>query len=271
MSKRTYQTQATRARADLIQLQLRLKQAPFKVLLILAGPEGSGRGELLHTLAEWLDPRGVDTFSFHPPTEDERAHPDQWRLWRDLPAMGRIGLYAGSWYTETLREEARNKRARRHLLEEAERIRRFERLLADGGTLIIKVWLHLSRKAQGRRLRTLWSDPSTAWRVTEEDWQHHLIYDRLAETAALIRRRTSRPGARWTTIEAEDERARDLAVARLLLRRFREQEARFVRLAAPRAPAKVSPLRPSGLRRLQALPLDQELSEHDYAPCGKNG
>lgn len=265
MSKRTYQTQATRARADLIQLQLRLKQAPFKVLLILAGPEGSGRGELLHTLAEWLDPRGVDTFSFNPPTEDERAHPDQWRLWRDLPAMGRIGLYAGSWYTETLREEARNKRARRHLLEEAERIRRFERLLADGGTLIIKVWLHLSRKAQGRRLRTLWSDPSTAWRVTEEDWQHHLIYDRLAETAALIRRRTSRPGARWTTIEAEDERARDLAVARLLLRRFREQEARFARLAAPRAPAKVSPLRPSGLRRLQALPLDQELSEHDYA------
>ena len=237
MSKRSYQEQAARVRAEIIRLQLRLKEAPFKVLLILAGPEGSGRGELLHTLAEWLDPRGVDTFSFHPPTEDERVHPDQWRLWRDLPAMGRIGLYAGSWYTETLREEARNQRARRHLLDEAERIRRFEKLLADGGTLILKVWLHLSRKAQGRRLRTLRSDSSTAWRVTDEDWQHHLDYDRLAEAATLIRQRTSRPGARWTIIDAEDERTRDLAVARLLLRRFREQERRFQRMAAPRAAA----------------------------------
>ena len=77
MSKRSYQEQAARVRAEIIRLQLKLKEAPFKVLLILAGPEGSGRGELLHTLAEWLDPRGVDTFSFHPPTEDERVHPDQ--------------------------------------------------------------------------------------------------------------------------------------------------------------------------------------------------
>ena len=237
ITKRAYQNEARRLRRELVDLQLQLKQAPFKVLLILAGPEGSGRGELLHTLAEWLDPRGVDTFSFHPPTEEERAHPAPWRFWRDLPAMGRIGLYTGSWYTETLREEARNKRARRHLLEEAERIRRFEKLLGDGGTLIIKVWLHLSRKAQGRRLRTLWADPSTAWRVTEEDWQHHLIYDRLAETARLIRQRTSRHGAPWTTIEAGDERARDLAVARLLLRRFREQQRKFARLSPPKPPA----------------------------------
>ena len=167
--------------------------------------------------------------------------------------------------TETLREEARNQRARRHLLDEAERIRRFEKLLADGGTLILKVWLHLSRKAQGRRLRTLRSDSSTAWRVTDEDWQHHLDYDRLAEAAALIRQRTSRPGARWTIIDAEDERTRDLAVARLLLRRFHEQERRFQRMAAPRAAANPRPVRPSGLRRLTAMPLDQEMSEHDYA------
>ncbi len=264
ISKRAYQNEARRLRQELIELQLQLKQAPFKVLLILAGPEGSGRGELLHTLAEWLDPRGVDTFSFHPPTEEERAHPAPWRFWRDLPAMGRIGLYTGSWYTETLREEARNKRARRHLLEEAERIWRFEKLLADGGTLIIKVWLHLSRKAQGRRLRTLWADPSTAWRVTEEDWQHHLIYDRLAETARLIRQRTSRQGAPWTTIDAADERARDLAVARLLVRRFREQQRMLARLAPPKPATIAKPLRPSGVRRLRALRLDQEMSEHDY-------
>lgn len=264
MPKKVYQARAARLREQLVQLQVELKQAPFKVLLVVAGPEGAGRGNLLNTLAEWLDPRGVETFSYHNPTENELAHPHQWRFWRSMPGIGRIGLYAGSWYTESLREEARTKRARHHILEEAERIRDFEKLLADGGTLVVKVWLHLTKEAQGRRLRSLRADPATAWRVTEEDWQHHRIYDRMAETARLVRQKTDQPGARWTVIDAEDERARDLAVGQLLLNQFRLQKRKMTRLGRASAPRKVTPLRPSGLRRLQALPLDQDLSEKDY-------
>jgi polyphosphate:AMP phosphotransferase len=247
-----------------VELQVELKQVPFKVLLILAGPEGAGRGNLLYTLAEWLDPRGVETFSYHAPTGSELAHPHQWRFWRSLPGIGRIGLYAGSWYTETLREEARGERARQHVVQEAERIRDFEKLLADGGTLIVKVWLQISKDAQGRRLRSLRAEPATAWRVTEEDWHHHRIYDRLARTARLIRAKTNRPGARWTLIDAEDERARDLAVGQLLLDQFRRQQRNFARLPRATAPKRVTPLRASGVKRLNALPLDQELSEKDY-------
>src|ERR1019366_8782265 len=201
LSKRSYQVRAQVLRNALVQLQVELKKVPFKVLLILAGPEGAGRGNLLNTLAEWLDPRGVETFSYHAPTEDENKHPHQWRFWRSLPGIGRIGLYAGSWYTETLREEARSKRALSQVAVEAERIRDFEKLLSDGGTLIIKVWLQISKEAQGRRLRTLRADPATAWRVTDEDWHHHQIYDRLDETARLIRAKTDRPGAPWTVID----------------------------------------------------------------------
>ncbi|MDQ5978393.1 MAG: AMP-polyphosphate phosphotransferase [Verrucomicrobiota bacterium] len=264
LSKRVYQARADGLRAELLQLQLELKQVPFKVLLIIAGPEGAGRGTLLNKLAEWLDPRGVETFSWHPPTDSERAHPHQWRFWRSLPGLGRIGLYAGSWYTETLREEARNRRALRQVADEAERIRDFEKLLADGGTLIVKVWLHLSKDAQGRRLRTLRADPATAWRVSDEDWHHHRIHDRLDKTARLIRDKTDRPGAHWTIIDAEDERARDLAVGRLLLKRFADQKKRLARMTAPKPERQPRPLRPSGLRRLSALPLDQDLSEKDY-------
>ena len=251
-------------RERLVQLQVELKHAPFKVLLILAGPEGAGRGNLLNTLAEWLDPRGVETFSYHAPTDNELAHPHLWRFWRSLPGMGRIGLYAGSWYTETLREEANNTRALSHITEEAERIRDFEKLLADGGTLIVKVWLQLTKEAQGRRLRTLRADSATAWRVTDEDWHHHKIYERLDTTARLIRSMTNRPGARWVVIDAEDERSRDLKVGQLLLRQFRRQQVRIARLARAGGSGAAKPLRPAGLRRLQALPLDQDLSEKDY-------
>src|SRR6478735_26069 len=264
MTKKAYATRAGMLREKLVQLQVELKPAPFKVLLLVAGPEGAGRGDLLNALAEWLDPRGVETFSYHAPTDSELAHPPQWRLWQNLPGLGRIGLYAGSWYTETLREEARSTRALDHVAAEAERIRDFEKLLADGDTLIVKVWLHLSKKAQGRRLRALRADAATAWRVTEEDWHHHLIYDRMARTAQLIRAKTDQPGARWATIDAEDERARNLAVGRLLLRQFQQHKKRIDRLARDTRPRTVRPLRPAGLKRLQALPLDQELSEKQY-------
>ena len=264
LSKKIYQARASGLREQLVQLQVELKQVPFKVLLIVAGPEGAGRGSLLSTLAEWLDPRGVETFSYHAPTENELAHPHQWRFWRSLPGIGRIGLYAGSWYTETLRDEARSKSALGHIANEAERIRDFEKLLVDGGTLIVKVWLDISKEAQGRRLRELQEDPATAWRVTEEDWHHHEIYEQLAKTAALIRTSTNRPGARWTIVDAEDERARDLAVGQLLLRQFQQQKRKMARLKRARVSRGVKPLRPAGLRQLRALPLDQDLSEKEY-------
>ncbi|HYC72904.1 MAG TPA: polyphosphate:AMP phosphotransferase [Opitutaceae bacterium] len=264
LNKKAYQARVRRLRESLLQMQVQLKETPFKVLVVLAGPEGAGRGDLLHALTGWLDPRGVETFSYHAPTDDERERPLQWRFWRSLPAVGRIGLYAGSWYTETLRDEARGRRARSDLAREAGRIREFEKLLADGGTLIVKVWLELSKDAQGRRLRALEEDPDTAWRVTDEEWHHHRMYERLDKTARFIRRETDRPGAHWHTVDAEDERLRDLAVGELLLARFRRQRRRVARLPAPRRPAKLTPLRPSGLRRLHSLPLDQIMSEQDY-------
>src|SRR6188768_1406438 len=152
LSKQEYQARVQALRENLLRMQIGMKEVPFKVLL-LAGPEGAGRGHLLHALTSWLDPRGLETFTFLPPTDEEREHPHQWRFWRSLPSAGRIGFYAGSWYTEALREAARDKRARDQLPHEAERIREFEKLLADSGTLILKVWLQLSKEAQGRRLQ----------------------------------------------------------------------------------------------------------------------
>lgn len=265
LSKREYQTRVQTLRESLLQMQVGMKSVPFKVLLLLAGPEGAGRGNLLHALTGWLDPRGVETFTFVAPTDEEREHPHQWRFWRSLPSIGRIGLYAGSWYTETLREAARHKRTRNQLNGEAGRIREFEKLLVDSGTLIVKVWLQLSKQAQGRRLQELSDDPETSWRVTDEDWHHHRSYDRLGKTARRIRELTSRPGARWNVIDAEDERRRDLLVGELLLTQFTEQQKKIARLNRRAAPPRVvRSLRPSGLRRLRALALDQDLSEKAY-------
>ena len=97
LTKRAYQARAQALRASLVELQVELKSVPFKVLFIVAGPEGAGRGSLLNTLAEWLDPRGVETFSYHAPSEEEQEHPHQWRFWRSDVVRARPGRLAGEF------------------------------------------------------------------------------------------------------------------------------------------------------------------------------
>ncbi|HWZ95128.1 MAG TPA: polyphosphate:AMP phosphotransferase [Opitutaceae bacterium] len=265
--KKEYEARVPRLRERLIQLQVELKAAPFPVLLVVAGVEGAGRGELINTLNGWLDPRGVETVAFHTPTDEERERPFMWRFWRSLSPRGRMGIFAGSWYTETLREEIHGAKNLTQLDHELHRIRRFEQLLADDGALILKVWLHLSKTAQHKRLHALASDERTAWRVKPDDWHHHRLYDRLGQTARRILDATHRPATPWLIVGADDERSRDLAVGQLLLTRFREHARKIKKAQSQKAKAQgtaAAPLRAAGLRRLLALPLDQQLSAADY-------
>lgn len=265
LSRKAYDKRLPQLREELVRLQVTLKDAPFRVLLILAGVEGAGRGEVINTLNGWLDPRGVETFAFNQPTDEERQRPLMWRYWRSLPAVGRIGVYAESWYTETLQAETNKRKVLAQLDHELERIRHFEKLLSDDDTLVIKVWLHLSKSAQRARLRALAQNSDTAWRVTPEHWKHHRLYVRLARLSENILRATHRPGAPWKTIEADDERKRNIAVGELLLSRFTEHARRVARQKPPRITAKATKsLRPVGLKRLKSLPLDHELSAADY-------
>ena len=268
LTKKAYETRVADLREKLVQLQVEQKTQPFKILLIVAGVAGAGRGDVLNTLGGWLDPRGVETFSFSQPTDEERTRPFLWRFWRSLPTAGKIGVYAGSWYTEALAEQARSKKQKLVLDHDLERIRAFEKVLADNDTLIIKVWLNLDKKAQRERFKKLEADPHAAWRVTEEDWRHHRIYERLERTALHILKETHRPGALWNVVDAEDERARNLAVGELLVEHFAAHRRHLAKLARTRLPAKADPapkpLRAYGRRRLEGLPLDQKLSASDY-------
>ena len=171
-----------------------------------------------------------------------------------------------SWNTETLREAARHKRTVTSSTRKQAGFANPKNFWWNSGTLIVKVcWLQLSEQAQGRRLQESSDDPETAWRVTDEDWHHHRSYDRLGKTARRIRELTNRPGARWNVIDAEDERRRDLLVGELLLTQFTQQQKKIARLNRRTAPPRVvRSLRPSGLRRLRALALDQDLSEKAY-------
>ena len=264
MSKRDYETRVPALREALIQLQISLQPLPFPVLLVVAGDAVAGKGDVVNTLNGWLDPRGVETFAFHDLTDEERERPPMWRYWRSLPPRGRMAIYAGGWHSAALADDPQTRRAKEEFKIELDRLTHFERLLAADGALLVKVWLRLSESAQRERLIALESDPDTAWRISPDLWEQHRDYDRRARLAERMRRATDFPGAPWHLVDAADPRARNLAVADLLLARFHTHRRTQAALPAATKPRRVDAQRPSGLRRLRALPLDQTLSEKDY-------
>ena len=101
--------------------------------------------------------------------------------------------------------------------EALDRIISFERTLADDGALILKLWMHLGKKAQKKRFETLEKDPRLRWRVTKKDWKHWKMYGEFVSAAEHIIARTSAAHAPWTIIEGVDRRFRSLEVGTKLL------------------------------------------------------
>ena len=79
-----------------------MQAARFPVVILISGVDGSGKGETINVLYEWMDPRYLSTLAFSAPSDEERERPYMWRYWRALPPKGKIGIFAGSWYSQPI-------------------------------------------------------------------------------------------------------------------------------------------------------------------------
>ncbi len=260
VDKHSFEAREPALREALLAAQTALKGADFAAVIVIAGPEGSGKGELLHRLVEWLDPRGLETHALREPSDEERARPPYWRFWRRLPADGRIGIFLGSWYADCGLANGDKKIDRDRLDLSLRRIADFERTLVADGTLLLKFWLHVTKAQQKKHFQALERDPHESWRVTKRDWELHAHYDDLIELAGEAVRRTSTGDAPWEIVAASDAEHRDLAMGERLLAALTE------RLARPAPPPIVKSARPAPPRAnaLASLDLSQRLDEHAY-------
>jgi polyphosphate:AMP phosphotransferase len=263
IDKETWKREQPRLREDLLGAQFELLEKDnFSVLILIAGVDGAGKGETVNTLNAWMDPRLIETHALEAPTDEELLFPPAWRFWRVLPPRGRIGILFGSWYTMPILNRVLNGVDGPVLDQAIDDINRNERMLADEGTLLLKFWFHLSKKAQKKRLKKLEKEEKTRWRVTERDWERFANYDTFVDVCAHVLRRTNQGHAPWIVVEGADERYRHLTVGKTILGAMRR---RLDQPATATTPVAVLPPPPvSGKNVIESLDLSKRLEPDEY-------
>ena len=204
-----------------------LQQAVFQqkvpVLLVLEGWASAGKGGVITTLAEQLDPRGMRVVAVQPARPDEDRYPWLHRFWLNVPAAGQIVIFDSSWYRRVLTERLTGLAHRGEWQAAYQDIVDFEQTLAASGVLVLKFWLHISRKTQRERFQALRRNKLTRWQVDQEDLAQYRAYKRYAKLVETALARTEAAHAPWTLVEATDKPHAQLKVLETLVTRLEQR------------------------------------------------
>jgi AMP-polyphosphate phosphotransferase len=246
MEKQDYKNNVAKLELQIGELQRKTREIGIPVIIVFEGWGAAGKGTQINNLILALDPRGFNVNLTKPQTEEEHLRPFLWRFWTKLPAAGRIAIFDRSWYSRVLIERVDKLVTKKEWQRAHDEINTFERQLTDDGTIIIKYFLHISRKEQKKRFNALLENPSTSWRVTKNDWKHHKQYNTYVKAIDEMLKKTNSSFAPWTIIESTDQRYAAVKImknlASVLSAILARKEKASHRTKAPVLPGKVPPL-----------------------------
>ncbi len=245
MDKQKFHESFPKLQFELGTLQRQVVDNKIPVLIVFEGWEAAGKGTTIGTLVRRLDPRGVQVHHVKAPNEEEALRPFLWRFWLRLPARGDIAIFDRSWYGRVLVERVDKLAKRREWSAAYDEINEFERQLSDDGAVIIKFWLHISKKEQKQRFNRFLKDPFRGWKITKTDWRHHKRYGEFLEAAEDMMKKTSTPHAPWTIVESHDKRFSACKVVRTVIDAIKSAVAKRAKKAA-RLQAKPQAAAPDG-------------------------
>jgi PPK2 family polyphosphate:nucleotide phosphotransferase len=186
------------------------------VLLVLQGMDTSGKGGIVKHSLGMLDPQGVHLHSFKAPTKEELAHDFLWRIEKQVPTPGIIGIFDRSHYEDVLI-------VRVHGLAPADEIERrygaindFEKKLVDSGTTVIKCMLHISYEKQRERLLARLYDPTKHWKYNPGDVDERARWKDYVEAYEIALGRCSTDAAPWYVVPSDRKWYRNWAITALL-------------------------------------------------------
>ena len=214
--------------AQLFELQEKLyAEHKRALLLVLQGMDTSGKdGTITHVIGH-LNPQGVKITGFKQPTPEEKRHGFLWRIRRNLPPSGDVGIFNRSHYEDVLVVRVHDLAPLSVIERRYDLINRFEKQVASRRIKIVKVCLHISYDEQRNRLMDRLKDPSKRWKFNEHDIDERAYWDDYQSAYSLAITRCSTLYAPWYVVPSNDKTYRNWAVARILMETLQEIDPNY--------------------------------------------
>lgn len=188
-----------------------------RLLLILQAMDTAGKGGIVSHVVGAMDPQGVQLAAFKAPTDEEKSHDFLWRIEKEVPAVGMVGVFDRSHYEDVLIHRVHGWADAEELERRYAAINDFESRLADQGTTIIKVMLNISPDEQKRRLIARLDDPSKHWKYSRGDLTERAFWNDYMDAYSVAFEKTSTEVAPWHVVPANKKWYARIAVQQLLL------------------------------------------------------
>ncbi len=192
-----------------------------RILLVLQGMDTSGKGGILRHAVGMVDPQGVHIKSCKAPTPAERRHDFLWRVEKELPGPGMIGVFDRSHYEDVLIGRVRELADAAEIERRYDAINDLEKRLSDDGTTIVKVMLHISSEEQKSRLLARLDDPPKLWKFNPGDVDERQLWPAYRRAYEIAIERTNTEHAPWLIVPGDRKWYGKLAVAQVLLETLR--------------------------------------------------
>jgi len=204
LDKKSYKENMKPLRENLKILQQDIKTHGIPVIIVFEGWSSSGKGTQISEVLEPLDPRAFNVYTMNRVQEDALMRPYLWSFFTKTPGKGRITLLDKSWLMGLMpggEGFQLNRREKKHLIND---INAFEEQLISDGTVIVKIFLHIGRDEQKKRLSDLEKDPVTKWRVDDGDREQNENYDKYQKIFTELLSSNEPSGSEWNVVASND-------------------------------------------------------------------
>lgn len=214
MKRKEFEKSIEPLKLKLGELQRATKEKGIPVLIIFEGLEASGKGAVINDILLTLDPRGYKVVSHNHPLESSSLPLKPYI--ENIPGKGDFHIFDKSWYDHAFSEET-------NITRRCKEINKIERGLLRSGMLIIKFFLHVSKKTQKKRYLKAKKNPAQSWKVTPSAWQQNFNYKNIAGTWEDILERTNNFDSSWNVVSSDSIYGAKSEIFRIIVEKIESQ------------------------------------------------
>jgi polyphosphate kinase 2 len=238
MKRKEYEKELHHLQVGLCKLQEWVKYKGLRVILVFEGRDAAGKGGTIKAITERVSPRVFRIAALPAPSDREKSQMYIQRYMTHFPAAGEVVIFDRSWYNRLGVERVMGFCSEEQHAAFMRVLPFSERTIVEGGIILVKYWLEVSKEEQQRRFAARVEDPLRQWKLSPmdiESWNRWDDYTRARDEMLLV---TDTPEAPWHIIRSDDKKKARLNCLAHFLSLIPVGEAPQEKVKLPKRPAK---------------------------------